>query len=904
MTVVCITGMHRSGTSMVARLLNLCGLYLGHEDDFLPSNTYNADGYWEHIQFVEINDTILSNFNGAWNRPPESPINSSQIPTILKERAQSLLQSFRDHKIWGWKDPRNSVTMPFWQELIPDLKVIICLRNPLEVADSLTYRDGFSKRFGLDLWQTYNQRLLSASSPENRIITHYNTFFSNPTAELRRLLDFIGLSTDELLIQKACMSSAPSLRHNQSSLESLIALAGSLEIVNLYVEMCAAAGPTYWNTFVNHLENEAGLHVSGETERRLFIGMFEKDLVTQSLAAHLSEKENLIQSLYVHRAEQDNEISSLTQKVLDKDSQITAWKQVVVEKDKQLYDLMQTIAAWNQVARERERQLKEIFSSRSWQLIQFLQKIRHLTMVMPLKVFNFYRKNGLSLTISELRDRLLRKTRDKSLFYSRELFPYQYLLKKFPQRFSAFQTLDPGADDLNNIVDSAAQADLKGLLFQLDIAAEAQSVLSLIKSCYGEDQYLHLLDNIFTLEQFKSQSAENKTYDLIQASELREISKNRGRRRILFITSQFPNPQNGGGNRVMNFIKLLSEHNDIYLSTCFVPEDDEKALQAIQPYCCSIQQIPLWKFGGNQAEINKWLGGMTMDIVHYEWPRSLENYDPAYGKYQIFTYMEAVSLRLLMDLKKLEPLSKPWLIKLADIAHNLCTELVNTSPLNARIAVTTKDGDFFRALYPHQEYTVLNHGITFEDFSLPDVEPEPHTLVFVGNYQHSPNVDALDYFFREIWQAILSEIPDACIYIIGPKPPKEIKGYADGKRVIVTGAVADIRPYIQKGTVCIAPLITGAGMRGKVIDYAALRRTFVATSIATTDLAFRNEIDYFGANTASEFISSIKTLLKDPLRARQMGLAAYETARQNYDNRRLVNFLLNFYEYLETGPNV
>ena len=108
------------------------------------------------------------------------------------------------------------------------------------------------------------------------------------------------------------------------------------------------------------------------------------------------------------------------------------------------------------------------------------------------------------------------------------------------------------------------------------------------------------------------------------------------------------------GPRNELYQEILSESNDIYLSACFIPEDDEAALRAITPYCGPIEKNPLWRFGGNQAEIRAWLNGMTMDVVHYEWPRSLENYDSSYGSYHIFTYMEAVSLRLLIDLMDLE----------------------------------------------------------------------------------------------------------------------------------------------------------------------------------------------------------------------------------------------------------
>src|SRR5262249_23640698 len=70
MTVVCIAGMHRSGTSMVARLLNLCGLYLGEDEDLMPSAADNPEGFWENLHFVDLNEKILSALQGGWDMPP------------------------------------------------------------------------------------------------------------------------------------------------------------------------------------------------------------------------------------------------------------------------------------------------------------------------------------------------------------------------------------------------------------------------------------------------------------------------------------------------------------------------------------------------------------------------------------------------------------------------------------------------------------------------------------------------------------------------------------------------------------------------------------------------------------------------------------------------------------------
>ena len=171
--------------------------------------------------------------------------------------------------------------------------------------------------------------------------------------------------------------------------------------------------------------------------------------------------------------------------------------------------------------------------------------------------------------------------------------------------------------------------------------------------------------------------------------------------------------------------------------------------------------------------------------------------------------------------------------------------------VNARVAVTTKDAEFFRSLVPGLEYIVLNHGISVDEFCLPDVEPKPYTLAFIGNFLHPPNDVALRFFFDSVWSNVLREVPLAKIYIVGAYPSKWIRALSKQRNVFVTGKVPDIRPYIQKACVCIAPLISGAGLRGKVLQYASLRRTFVATPIAVTDLFLVDGSDYLQATMAN-----------------------------------------------------
>jgi glycosyltransferase involved in cell wall biosynthesis len=521
----------------------------------------------------------------------------------------------------------------------------------------------------------------------------------------------------------------------------------------------------------------------------------------------------------------------------------------------------------------------------------FNKSFNQFTILMR-KSLDFYSKNGFTNTLARFRHKLISKIRYQK-------YTYQTILKRFPERFYNTQKASAQPDDWLASIDLSAQSILQEITSRLHIPGSAVDMLSRLRAEFDDDRYYRILDDLFTFDRTTLTLQERPTAALLYTSALPELPDPPRKRKILFITAMFPSLFHGGGNHVRYFIKILSEDNDIYLVTSHSPEDGAEAMQAVAPYCRSIYKIPDWRFGGNQAEIQRWLNGMRMDVIHYEWPGSLKNYDPGYGDLHIFTYMESISLRTFMDMQSIAPLSAAWVNKLAELIHNVRLELSDTAKLDARIAVTTKDGEFFRRLQPNQQYAVLNHGVTFSEYSLADVPPEPFTLVFSGNYAHYPNTDATNFFFNEIWGGVCKEIPSARIYLVGADPSHYLARFADGQRVIVTGAVPDVRPYIQKASICVAPLISGAGIRVKVIEYAALRRTFVATSIATTDLAFKDGVDYLLADTAFEFTQKIVMLLKDQRLAASMGKSVHETARRFYDNHSLVNYQTRYYDHLE-----
>ena len=225
---------------MVTRLLHRCGLDLGSESDLMPPQADNPEGFWEHLGFVAVNDELLNELGGAWDLPPKPGENIAD-PRLepLRTKARLLIEDFASAHVWGWKDPRNSLTLPFWQDLVPGLKTLIVVRNPLEVAQSMRERNGTSYSFGLRLWEIYNRRILEAAGEEDRLVTQYDAFFTDAESELRRIARFGGLSESQVASAAALIS--PRRRHAHFTINELIDARVSAEVIELYRALLAEA---------------------------------------------------------------------------------------------------------------------------------------------------------------------------------------------------------------------------------------------------------------------------------------------------------------------------------------------------------------------------------------------------------------------------------------------------------------------------------------------------------------------------------------------------------------------------------------------------------------------------------------------------------------------------------------
>ena len=201
-TAVIVLGMHRSGTSAVTGLLAVLGVNVGDDAELIDADAANQRGYWESARLTDFQELLLQRLGGSWDDPPRLPDGWADSPWLVREvgRARRLVKElYGQSEKWAWKDPRTSLLLPFWRRaLAARIVVVVIHRNPLEVAASLTARDGFSKQRGLGLWESYNRALLEDACGLPALVVGYDSLVSDPVGVANRLRNFLathGIST-------------------------------------------------------------------------------------------------------------------------------------------------------------------------------------------------------------------------------------------------------------------------------------------------------------------------------------------------------------------------------------------------------------------------------------------------------------------------------------------------------------------------------------------------------------------------------------------------------------------------------------------------------------------------------------------------------------------------------------
>ncbi len=194
---VFIVGVHRSGTSATAGVLQILGLPLGEDEHLLGPGLFNEKGHFEHGKFVAVNNGILHELNSSWRdtKPLALDFNSPKAVEFKERIKANLVQYLANKPIFGFKDPRLCLLLPLYLQASRELGympvIIIVQRKPLEIAASLAKRNEMPQDEALTLIRKYRQGIWSYTKGYRRIMVPFDKLVNNPLATIARLRRFL-----------------------------------------------------------------------------------------------------------------------------------------------------------------------------------------------------------------------------------------------------------------------------------------------------------------------------------------------------------------------------------------------------------------------------------------------------------------------------------------------------------------------------------------------------------------------------------------------------------------------------------------------------------------------------------------------------------------------------------------
>lgn len=352
--------------------------------------------------------------------------------------------------------------------------------------------------------------------------------------------------------------------------------------------------------------------------------------------------------------------------------------------------------------------------------------------------------------------------------------------------------------------------------------------------------------------------------------------------------------------KIYDCIRLLHKRGHAIYLLSFCSYEDRVRINAISPYCTKLDLEYIRSYSCYPShsvflkqKISSLCINQEIDILQCE-KAYMNRYVPENIKIASILIEHDVLSVSFGERVKLTNNFISKLILLARKTKKRMEERNCYSKLDKIIVFSEYDKDTIHNLFGIENIEVIPLGINLEDYPLQRTGEKIYDLIFVGNFSHSPNVDAALYFYEKILPIIKNKLPNVFTALVGADPPDSIKKLADlDKNITVTGYIADISEIYSKSKIFIAPIRYGTGMRYKILEAFVLRTPVVTTSVGARGIVFGNNIKI--ADTPKEFADTVIGLLNNPGQCEALANNGRLLVEKDYNWDTLLNRYENIY---------
>lgn len=369
------------------------------------------------------------------------------------------------------------------------------------------------------------------------------------------------------------------------------------------------------------------------------------------------------------------------------------------------------------------------------------------------------------------------------------------------------------------------------------------------------------------------------------------------RRRILFLLPFAPrfDAMHGGGRVMAQLLSELADRHDITL--LYLRAGDEPQIDTtLRDRCIQVEEV--LRPGITCSVLGKWLYrmrvavgllvGRPIQVIDWRVPEYLERLSCLVRQWQpdivqiefhvMSQYLSALDQcpapRILTEYEVGMSAVREQSLLLRGYAQMVARidslawarfEAAMIRQMQAVIVFTERDQRAIESIAGNIPIVRIPFGTYVPDRPLDPLGSTPASLVFIGSFIHPPNVDAAARLITSIFPRVCASVPDVTLYIVGDQPPPSIRRMAS-ERVIITGRVPDVMPYLDQAALVVVPLRLGGGMRVKVLEALAAGKAVVASRRAIEGLDLVDGEQIALAESDEQFAGAITMLLANPVR--------------------------------------